>query len=88
MSPIIEVLLLDPEDGELLSRFRNLGEAVYSELADSDHAAVDLAEIDQCWDHFFVRDIRKRHIGTVTGMLDRLVRQHGFKGSVTLQRVD
>jgi hypothetical protein len=83
--PAIQVKLLNTEKGELISRFQNLGEDIYREV--SVHASIDLHEIDQGADHFHIRDIAKRHFGTVMTMVTRLIRRHNFEGLVTLSRL-
>jgi hypothetical protein len=68
------------------NRFRNMGENVYRQLRDL--CAVDLAEIDAAVDHFIVRDIRRKDIGTVTTQLERILRHSRMLDDVRLVRVD
>ncbi|HEX6367574.1 MAG TPA: hypothetical protein VF006_01500 [Longimicrobium sp.] len=68
------------------NRFRNMGEEVYRQLRDL--CAVDLAEIDAAVDHFFVREIRRKDIGTVATLLERILRHSRMLDEVRLVRVD
>lgn len=86
MSATLRIRLEDDPDGERVSRFRNLGEAVYSAFWDLTLASVDIAEVDAAIDCFHVRRIRTRHLGTVSKILHRLIRQHGFQDRVTVER--
>jgi hypothetical protein len=68
------------------NRFRNMGEDVYRQLRDL--CAVDLGEIDAAVDHFLVREIRRKDIGTVTALLKRILRHSRMLDDVRLVRVD
>ncbi len=67
-------------------RFMNMGEDVYGKLHDI--CLVDLAEIDRADDHFLVRDIRRKDVGTVTALLKRVLRHNRMQDEVRLVRVD
>jgi hypothetical protein len=80
------VQLLDADGGDLVSRFHNLGEDAYRELGGL--GTVSLQEIDISTDAFHVRDVRKRHLGTVTQLLERIIRRNMVDGSIELIRED
>jgi hypothetical protein len=63
-----------------------MGEDVYRQLRDL--CVVDLAEIDAAVDHFVVREIRRKDIGTVTTLLKRILRHSRMLDDVRLVRVD
>lgn len=71
---------------EARHRFLNMGEDVYRKLHDV--CLVDLAEIDRAVDHFVVREIRRKDIGTVTTQLMRILRHNRMLDEVRLVRVD
>lgn len=77
---------LDDRETQLHHRFLNFGEAVYLALRDT--CDVSLAEIDTAYDHFVVRKIRRRDIGTVTTAIKRILRHHKLMDDVALVRVD
>lgn len=68
------------------NRFRNMGEDVYRQLREV--CAVDLGEIDAAVDHFVVREVRRKDIGTVTTLLNRILRHSRMLDEVRLVRVD
>jgi hypothetical protein len=86
MRATLRIVLEDTKDGDLVFQFRNFGEDVYRSL--SDLVSVDINEIDSAIDCFHIRDIKKRQLGRVTKILDRLVRQSGFASRVIVQRTD
>jgi hypothetical protein len=88
MSAAIKIQLTGVQtvENQLHSRFLNFGEDVYRELRDT--CAVNLGEIDSAFDHFVVRGIRRRDIGTVTQALNRIIRHHRLMDDVRLVRVD
>jgi hypothetical protein len=67
-------------------RFMSMGEDVYRALRDT--CAVDLGEIDAAVDHFVVRGIRRKDVGTVTTRLTRILRHNRMLDDVRLVRVD
>jgi len=86
MAATIRIELVYDPHGERIHQFRNFGEDVYRAL--SGLASVDIAEIDAAIDCFYIRDIRKQQLGTVTKILNRLTRKHGFHDLVSVQRTD
>jgi hypothetical protein len=77
---------IDDPEAQLHHRFLNFGEDVYRALRDI--CTVNLAEVDRAYDHFVVRDIRRRDIGTVNTLLKRVIRHHRLLDDVILVRVD
>ncbi|HEU0300293.1 MAG TPA: hypothetical protein VFR37_12580 [Longimicrobium sp.] len=71
---------------EARHRFMNMGEDVYRKLHDI--CLVNLEEIDRAVDHFTVREIRRKDIGTVTTLLMRILRHNHMLDEVRLVRVD
>lgn len=71
---------------EVRHRFLNMLEDVYRKLHGI--CLVDLAELDRAVDHFVVREIRRKDIGTVTTLLKRVLRHNRMLDDVRLVRVD
>lgn len=82
----VELTSVQTAENQLHSRFLNFGEEVYLKLRET--CAVDLREIDTAFDHFVVRGIRRRDIGTVTQALKRIIRHNKLMDDVRLVRVD
>ena len=85
MTITFRIELSEPPTGDVVHRFRNLGEAIFRDL--QSQGTVDIDEVDRATTHLHIRDIHPRDIGTVKQQIDRLLRQHGFAGTASLKRV-
>lgn len=85
MSTAIKIEIADEPTDDVVHRFRNFGEAVWTALRET--CSVSLDEIDHATTSFVVRDIRKADIGMVTQTMKRELRRHHFENTATLTRL-
>jgi hypothetical protein len=82
MSTALKIEISNPPTPDVVHRFRNFGEDVWTQLRET--CDVSLDEIDRATNTFTVRSVRKREVRTVTRLLQAAIKEHGFEGTGTI----
>jgi hypothetical protein len=72
----ISIVFRDPDDPQLISRIRNLGEDLYRAFGKNGQATMDIEEIDRATDTLRVSLAASRHLGTVMKFINSALRHH------------
>jgi hypothetical protein len=86
MNVTIKVEVNIPITSEVVHRFRNFGEDVYRHLRNT--CSISIEEIDSSTNSLFIREIRRRDVSTVTQVIKRELKRHGFEDSGSVTRLD
>ena len=78
----IRIEISDQPTQEIVHRFRNFGEDIFTRLRDE--CSVSIKEIDAATTSFFVRDIHRRDVRRISKIILEILRQHSFDASATL----
>jgi len=85
MAKILKVQLTVPPSSDLVHRFRNFGEDVYSALREE--CAVSIDEIDAATSTFHIREIHKRFVRTAAAMVREISQKHHMSEIVNVDEI-
>jgi hypothetical protein len=80
--PDLRIEISDEPSQDIVHRFRNFGEDIYR--AFRERYSVSLEEIDASTTHFHIREIRRRHLRSVTREILRMAAEHNFVVSASV----
>lgn len=80
--PSLRISIQDDPTSTVVHRFQNFGEDVYRLYRDVYDISID--EIDSSVNSLGIPNVKRREIKRVSEEIERLLKQHGFTGSVAV----